>query len=187
LGYGILLTGQPGVGKTTCVLKVVQSLRERGIQVAGFYTQEVRVKGSRIGFKLVDVHSGRQGWLAKTNGEAGPRIGKYRVVLGDLNEIGVGSLRRALTDPNVQVIVVDEVGPMEIVSDAFQKTVEEVTSGGNVFLFTVHWRMVDQFAVKAREKSPLTLIYLTPTNRDAAPSRILNVINRFLRSKEVDQ
>ncbi|MEM2902013.1 MAG: NTPase [Candidatus Bathyarchaeia archaeon] len=183
MGYGVILTGSPGVGKTTCVLKVVQSLKRSGVQVGGFYTQEVRVEGRRIGFKIVDVQSGREGWLAKINGGSGPRIGKYLVMLGDLNEIGVAALRKALTDPRVQVIVVDEVGPMEMVSDAFKKTVEEVTRRGNVFLFTVHWSMADRFAVKAREKAAITLIHLTYINRDEAPANILNIVNSFLRDR----
>lgn len=65
----VLLTGFPGVGKTTLCRKVFEVLNGKGIKVQGFYTEEVRnsQKGSRVGFDVVTL-DGQRGPLARTKG-----------------------------------------------------------------------------------------------------------------------
>ena len=52
-----LLTGRPGCGKTTVVRRVVERLS--GQCLAGFYTQEVRESGRRVGFEAVGLAGSR--------------------------------------------------------------------------------------------------------------------------------
>ncbi|MCX8202121.1 MAG: nucleoside-triphosphatase, partial [Candidatus Caldarchaeum sp.] len=73
------LTGKPGVGKTTAMIKVANLLTRDGVGLAGFYSREVRVKGIRVGFELVDIVSGDVYELAWAKQGHGPRVGKYLV------------------------------------------------------------------------------------------------------------
>ena len=93
----ILLTGPPGIGKTTAIMKAVEALKARkGLKIGGMITREVREGGKRVGFQIIDLVSNRTGWLAHINQPEGPKISKYRVNLRDLEEIGVKALELSL-------------------------------------------------------------------------------------------
>ena len=81
----LLITGPPGVGKTTVLTKTVNLLKERGFSVGGMLSREVRENGVRVGFEILDLGSQQHGWLAHVNQQSGPRVGKYRVVMPDSN------------------------------------------------------------------------------------------------------
>lgn len=117
----LLLTGSPGVGKSTTLLRAVEILKNRGYRVGGIITREVREKGSRVGFELIDLTSNRRGWLAHVKQKTGPRLGKYRVNLEDLNSIGVSAILEAVE--KCDIIAVDEIGPMELFSEPFKEAV----------------------------------------------------------------
>ncbi len=175
MGQALLLTGRPGVGKTTVIRQVVARLGETA---GGFYTQEVREEGQRIGFRLVAL-DGPVGTLAGVDVASPYRVGKYGVHLPDLEQVGVAAIRRALARPNVTVVVIDEIGKMELFSPAFRQAVQEALAGPKPLLATVMagphpW--VD--AIKARPAG--TLIEVTPANRQGLPDRIV----RWLREAQ---
>ena len=107
----LLITGAPGVGKTTLLQKIVDELRDKGIMVGGMVSVEARRNNIRVGFEILDLQSGSKGWLAHING-LGPSIGKYHVKLQDLEGIGAKAINDAAE--TCQVIAIDEVGPMEL-------------------------------------------------------------------------
>ncbi|NWF97298.1 MAG: DUF2478 domain-containing protein [Candidatus Thorarchaeota archaeon] len=106
----LLLTGNPGVGKTTVLLRVVEALKAKGYSVGGMISREVRSGGTRVGFEILDLASGRRGWLAHVNQPSGPQVGKYRVNLEDLNSIGAEAIANAVASSDV--VAIDEIGPM---------------------------------------------------------------------------
>ncbi|WP_456320941.1 NTPase [Palaeococcus sp. (in: euryarchaeotes)] len=138
----IFISGNPGVGKTTLVLKVVEALKERGISAGGFITQEVRERGRRVGFKIRALDTGEEGILA-WEGAPGPKIGKYGVNIADLNEIGVRAMYRALKEADL--VVIDEIGAMEFKSKAFSRALEEVLKSKKPLLAVLHRRWVKRF------------------------------------------
>jgi nucleoside-triphosphatase len=63
----LLLTGSPGVGKTTVLMKTINELKEAGYRVGGMISREVREGGTRVGFEILDLNSSKRGWLAHVN------------------------------------------------------------------------------------------------------------------------
>jgi nucleoside-triphosphatase len=120
----ILLTGSPGVGKTTVLLRAVEDLKARGYKVGGMVSREVLSSGARVGFEALDVSDGRRGWLAHVNQKSGPQVGKYRVNLADLNSVGARAIADAVE--NSDIIVIDEIGPMELFSENFRDAARKV-------------------------------------------------------------
>jgi len=177
----IFLTGRPGVGKTTVLLRAVDELKARGVRVGGMVSREVRRAGVRVGFEIVDIATGRRGWLAHVNQPTGPKVGKYRVNLQDLNGVGASSILNAIG--NADVIVIDEVGPMELYSREFKDAVRAAMESGKALLGTIHFRARDPLitSIKAREDSKI--IEVTRENRGRLHVAIVNEVLRLLEGR----
>lgn len=159
-----VVTGSPGSGKTTVVLKTVDNLRARGCLVGGMISRDVRSWTGRIGFELLDLESGRKGSLASVNQNEGPRVGKYRVNMEDLARIGAGSILHAIA--NADVIIIDEIGPMELFSPEFVQAVLKALDSGKPIVCTVHWKMKNELIDKIRFREDVETYVVTNDNRD---------------------
>jgi nucleoside-triphosphatase len=128
----ILLTGNPGSGKTTTIRATVELLRGR-IDATGFTTEEIREEGRRIGFRGVTL-DGHDFLLAHARNSGAARVGPYGVELAGLESIGLASL---VPSSPVQLVVVDEIGKMECLSEAFKTRVAALLDDDTPFLGTV--------------------------------------------------
>ncbi|MCD6342098.1 MAG: NTPase [Thaumarchaeota archaeon] len=168
------LTGPPRCGKTTAILKIVNELKRRAVKVEGMYTAEIREQGRRIGFSIKRI-SGGEGILAHVKFGNGPRHGKYTVNLIDLENIGVSAILDGIE--RAEVVIVDEVGPMELYSEKFKKAVGRLLSSNKHAILTVHYRSRDPLAAKIKKMAGENLIILSQENRDRIPSIIVkNVV-----------
>ena len=158
-----LLTGPPGIGKSSLVSKVVFTLRSKGHGVGGCLTKEVRKGRERTGFKIIDLLSGNEAELASVSG-LGPKVGKYRVSITNLSTLGAGSLLRAAEVADF--IVIDEVGPMELTSPEFRKGVKACLAAGKPMLIVLHESMKDPLMTEISEQPNSTLVELTLHNRE---------------------
>jgi nucleoside-triphosphatase len=120
----VLLTGAPGVGKSTCIIKIVRALckleSNPSSKICGFYTSERRIGRARVDFDGVCVSTGAQCVLASTNGpstgQRSPKVGRYKV---HINEFEKFALDRLQLQHDVTIIVCDEIGKMELFSQPF--------------------------------------------------------------------
>lgn len=119
----LLLTGAPGVGKTTVLIKTVDALKAKGVCIGGMISREARENNTRVGFEIIDLTASKHGWLAHVNQKSGPQVGKYHVNLEDLDSIGAKSIAEA-TD-KCEVVGIDEIGPMELFSLKFRQAVKQ--------------------------------------------------------------
>lgn len=146
-----LITGPPGIGKSTILAKVVLRVMSYGVIVGGCTTAEIRRGGARVGFEVRDVTNGTRGELATTSRTLGPKVGKYRVNLADLASVGAKGLSDAVG--RSELIVVDEIGPMELVSPEFRKAIRACIESGKPMLAVVHERMEDDLLSELRAKA----------------------------------
>ena len=175
MGQALLLTGGPGVGKTTIIRKVVARL---SVRAGGFYTEEVRGRGRRTGFRLVTL-DGATGLLASVNIRSPYSVGKYKVHLDDLEQVGVESLRRAVEQPDVSVVVVDEIGKMELFSEAFRQVVLAALDSAKPVLATVMFHP-HPWADAVKARSDAILIEVTPENRRMLPAQVFHWLGDML-------
>ena len=97
----ILLTGSPGVGKTTAIKKVVEYLKSKGVPMNGFYTEEKRSEaGERIGF-VIKALNGSEASLATTAPTKGPKVGKYTVNMKSIDEVAVESIKEGIKQESI--------------------------------------------------------------------------------------
>ena len=166
----LFLTGEPGSGKTTTVRKTAELLILGGVGVGGMLTGEIREHGIRVGFSLEDLVTHEKGTLAHVNLQEGPRIGKYRVNLRDIEGIGVRAIERAVRDSDV--VIADELGPMELFSTPFIQAVENGLASRKHFLGTIHKRASHPLTSSIRSNSKYIILEITPENRDRMPVEI---------------
>jgi nucleoside-triphosphatase len=129
----VLLTGPPGVGKTTLTLDVVDVLRARGEIIAGFTTSEIRRGGRRTGFTITGL-GGLERTLA-VRGGSGPRVGGYAVDIAAFEEVALLELQNGLELGST--LVIDEIGRMELLSDAFRALIDPLFTAPRV-IASVH-------------------------------------------------
>src|SRR6266542_152380 len=161
----VLLTGRPGCGKTTLIKRVVNKLAR---SVGGFYTEEMREGGTRFGFKLVTL-DGEEAVFAHVDFKTRERVGRYGLDLSALEAVGVKAIREAV---RTQLVVIDEIGPMEIRSATFRDAVNEVLDSRAPVLATITARSFS--LTDAIKKRPdVTMIEVRPNNRDQLVSELL--------------
>ena len=166
----ILLTGRPGVGKTTVVRKLVAS----GIPLAGgFLTDEIREGRQRVGFRVRDLYSGKEGILAHVRQHGPPSVGKYGVDVECFERIGVAALRQAMDRQGC--VVTDEVGKMELCSTAFQEAVAAIVDSDHPLLATIAMCR-HPFLDALRARKDVTITEVTRSNRDVLPGQLIGLL-----------
>ncbi len=174
------LTGPPGCGKTTAILKVKNILEGSNVKIDGMYTEEIRVSGRRVGFRVVRIASNESGVMAHVDFRSPYRVGRYCVDLKTLDKIGVAGILSGLD--SAEVVIVDEVGPMELYSSSFINAIRKVLSSDIPAVLTVHYRASHPVVSEVKEAASNRLIILNEDNRDKVPydisRQILNALEK---------
>jgi nucleoside-triphosphatase len=155
----ILLTGKPGVGKTTLVKKFIERLNPE--DMGGFYTEEIRKGGQREGF-LIRTLKGKEGTLASVNIDSRFKVGRYKVNIHDLENIGVAALEQAIG--NAGIIIIDEIGKMELFSRKFRDTVMRALDSKKRVLATIK-ESGDEFINAIKRHKDTIVLTITRENR----------------------
>lgn len=153
----LIITGTPGVGKTTLIKECVYPYHDH---IGGFMTEEMKEGPVRQGF-LLKTFDGDSGILARKGMASKNKLNKYGVDLKVIENIGIPSMQRAASER--QVIVVDEIGTMELLSQAFAEAVTQVLAGPKPLLATIR-RKAEPFTSHIKKMSDTELIVLTREN-----------------------
>src|SRR5947199_5897215 len=152
--------------------------KNKGVRVDGMLTSEVRKGDERIGFKITDLSSGAEGWLARRGDGVGPRIGKYSVDSEDLEEIGVGALKRA-TERSADLVLIDEIGPMEMTSSAFRGTLAKLLSTRRNVIATVKYGSHYPEIERSPRFAEALSLEISRDNREEMIQRILSIVDKW--------
>lgn len=167
----ILLTGRPGVGKTTVIMKVIEGFRGRA---GGFYTEEIRRGNIREGFRIKSL-DGQNGILAHVSRSGPFRVGRYGVDVDSFDGIAISSLERALEQD--ELIIIDEIGRMELFSRRFRSLILRILASEKIILGVVHQK-ADPFTKQIRQRPAIEIWTVTETNRNSLPSLILEKLGK---------
>jgi nucleoside-triphosphatase len=170
----LLLTGPPGVGKTTLVRRVADSLHE--LRIGGFATDEVRERMARVGFRIIPFRSeGRM--MAHVGFRSAQRVGRYGV---DVKTIDAVSESALALDPAVELYLVDEIGKMECLSAQFVAAMRRLFDGGRPVVATVA-RSGGGFIAEVKRLRGAEVFEVTPQNRDALVQRVVGWLRETLQ------
>jgi len=169
----ILITGLPGVGKTTLVKKFVEELKQ--FHPVGFYTEEIREEGTRKGFELISL-DGRKGLLSHTDIQGPHRVGKYKVDVKGF-EAFLGSI--PLLTPSTRLVIIDEIGKMECFSERFKEYLIACLNSEKWVLATIALKG-GGFIEEVKRRHDIKLFEITQRNRDALLLDILSEVKKHV-------
>jgi nucleoside-triphosphatase len=138
-----LISGPPGSGKSTLILKLIEFLRKKNVKIGGIISPEIREKGVRIGFKVVDLLTLKEKVFASIYYKTECKVGKYSVDLQSFEEVTLPALE--IAESSCDVIVIDEIGKMELFSDKFERKVKEVLNSNKIVISVVHRNYLDEY------------------------------------------
>ena len=165
--HTLLLTGSPGIGKTTIIKKIIAELGDRA---GGFYTEEILGPGGRKGFRVLTL-DGRGVTMAHIDIRSKSKVGRYGVDVSAFERVGVAALRGAIE--RSAVVVIDEIGKMELFSSQFQSAVIKAISCGKPVVATA--MLAAHPWVDALKTMPgVQTLEVTRANRDALPARVMS-------------
>ncbi|MHB9154586.1 MAG: nucleoside-triphosphatase [Endomicrobiales bacterium] len=157
MAKNLFITGKPGSGKTTLIKEVCFPYRDK---VGGFYTEEMREGSRRQGF-ILKTFDGKHGVLAEKGMKSAAKLNKYGVDLNVLENIGVTALREALSGK--EIIVIDEIGSMEILSGVFRAALLECLSSPRKVLAAIRYN-AQPFTDEVKRMAGTELVFLSRDN-----------------------
>lgn len=168
MGKTLLLTGHPGIGKTTIIRSIVAQV---GNKAGGFYTEEILGPGGRKGFRLITL-DGKETVIAHVDlrNPKAPAVGRYGVDVAALERVGVAALRRAIQEK--KLVIVDEIGTMELYSRTFCDTVMQAILGPTPVLGTIMRHPHPESDV-FKTLAQVTLWEVNRTTRDDLPNKVM--------------
>jgi nucleoside-triphosphatase len=170
-----LLTGRPGTGKTSLIKRVVAAT---GDKAGGFYTEEIRSGGTRQGFRLITL-DGEEAILAHINIRSPHRVSRYGVDVSGLERVGVSALNRAVTD--CPLVIIDEIGKMELFSEGFKEAVLNLISRDKQILGTI-MSSPHPWADAIKQRPGVKLVEVTRTNHQQVLEELLSWLKARLES-----
>ncbi len=165
------MTGKPGTGKTSLIMRAIGGA---GLRAGGFYTEEIRSGIARVGFRIVTL-DGRQAVLAHVGISSPFRVGRYGVDTDAVNSAGVPAVRSAIN--NADLIVIDEIGKMELFSAEFCDAVIQALNSGKRILGTIMLSS-HPFADRVKSRPGVETILVTRDNRAQVHEEISNWLNQ---------
>ncbi|KAJ8248383.1 hypothetical protein GJAV_G00241450 [Gymnothorax javanicus] len=189
----VFLTGPPGVGKTTLVRKACEALGAAGETLDGFYTEEVRESGRRVGFDVVTL-SGARGRLSRVGDASGHsagrreyRVGQYVVDLPSFENLAL-PLFKNVKGPGERgkrpVFVIDEIGKMELFSQPFVRAVRGALDGSSCsILGTIPIPKGKPLGLveEVRSRSDVKVFTVTKDNRDVILQDIVAAVQECIK------
>ena len=159
------ITGMPKAGKTTMLRRIIDELKGRGLKVGGFITPEKKEHGTRSGFFVEDIETGKIAMLASTK-PAGPKVSKYYVKTKPFESVSVSTMENV---DMYDVFVIDEIGRMELKSGKFTDLLDKIFESPTPVIASIHRDFIDRYGIEGE------VVILTVTNREAI---FLDLVNK---------
>jgi len=168
------LTGLPGSGKTNTLLKLIEMLESEGKTVGGMITEPIVEGGKRTGLRIYNKLNGETAVLASAGLESRYRYGNFGVSLEALETTGVRALEQAVE--SADVIVIDEVGKLEVESERFVEAVKEVLDADKPVILTLHKKSRNPLLQDIRKRDDVRILEVTPINRNLLPYKVMKLM-----------
>jgi nucleoside-triphosphatase len=168
------ITGLPNAGKTQALVKVIEMLEESEQKVGGMITEPIVKNNRRVGFYVMDWMSKEKDILAHVDHESKVMVGRYKVNIDVLERIGVSAIENA--GEECDIIIIDEVGRMEVESEKFVDAVKKALEEDKPLILTLHKKSRNPLLQDIRRRDDVRILEVTPINRNLLPYKIIKLM-----------
>lgn len=168
------ITGLPGAGKTYALLKVIEMLEADSFSVGGMITEPIVENERRVGFYVMDWATKEKRIFAHRDIDSRIHVGRYGVDIMALEEIGVQAIRSATS--NSGVVVIDEVGKMEVESGSFIQAVKDALDADKPLILTLHKKSRNPLLQDIRRRDDIRILEVTAVNKNLLPYKIVKLL-----------
>jgi nucleoside-triphosphatase len=170
------ITGMPRVGKTNTLIKIIEKIEASGYKIGGMVTEPIIEDKKRVGFYVKDWMTKEKEVFAHITLDLKDKIGKYGVDIDILERVGVPAIERAIEDEDVNIIIIDEIGKMEMLSERFCDIVIEALDSDKPILVTLHKKSRSPLLQDVRRRDDIRILEVTPVNRNLLPYKIEKIM-----------
>ncbi len=168
------ITGLPNAGKTQALVKVIEMLEEAENKVGGMVTEPIIKNNRRVGFYVKDRITKEKDILAHVDHDSKIVVGRYKVNLDALERVGVTAIETAAEE--CDIVIIDEVGRMEVESEKFVDIVKKILEEDKPLILTLHKKSRNPLLQDIRRRDDVRILEVTPINRDLLPYKIIKLM-----------
>ena len=170
------ITGLPGAGKTHALMRVIEMLEADGVVVGGMITESIiNTRGVREGFKVVNWMTKEESVLAHESIRSKVTVSRYGVDLLALDDVGVKAINQAADE--AELIIIDEVGKMEVESPSFIDAVKNALDINKALILTLHKKSRNPLLQDIRRRDDVRILEVTPVNVNILPTKIIRLLH----------
>jgi len=167
----LLVVGEPGSGKTSWCREYIDEQRKRGGSVGGILCPAIEHQGQRVGSNALDLLTGQAVPFARLSGhspfKAGEKIGDYTISRDGI-WFARGAIRRAVENRS-ELVVIDEVGPLELAGKGLMPAVESaLASAAANLLIVVRSSLREALQKRFPEHEFVVVADLTPSHSNGS-------------------
>ncbi len=170
MSQNFFITGMPKAGKTTILHRIVHELIKHGVHVGGFITPDEKIHGTRTGFYVMDLESGRIDALANTKAD-GPKVGKYHVDIKSFEDISLSSMKKI---GKYDIYIIDEIGPMELKSKKFAQMLDDALESTVPVVASLSAEFIETYSAQGE------VLEIRESNREVEYEELMNKIKAVL-------
>jgi len=170
------ITGMPSVGKTQTIIKIIKSLEKHDYTVEGMITEPIIEKKKRVGFYVMDWQTKEKEVFAHVDFDTKDKVDEYGVDLDALEKIGAHAIEKAITDEEINIIIIDEIGKMEMLSEKFCEMVIEALDSDKPIMVTLHKKSRTPLLQDVRRRDDIRILEVTEVNRNLLPYKIEKIM-----------
>jgi nucleoside-triphosphatase len=170
------ITGMPSVGKTNTLVKIIEKIEQSGYKIEGMITEPVIEKKKRVGFYVMDWQTKDKEVFAHQDFDTKDKVGKYGVDINALENIGVPAIEKAIEDEEINIIIIDEIGKMEMLSEKFCEIVIDALDSDKPIMVTLHKKSRSPLLQDVRRRDDIRILEVTPVNRNLLPYKIEKIM-----------
>ena len=172
------ISGPFGIDKTDTLERIIEMLKEKEISVGGMITDPIMENNRRVGYQVMDWQSKEKAVFAHIALDLSEEVNGYGVDLDTLDEVGVKAIRKAAE--NNDVILVDEIGKMQVKSEKFNKTVKAAMEVDKPMILTFQKKSRNPLLQDIRRRDDVRMLELTDVNKDLLPYKVVDLIDEEL-------
>ncbi|MFX1518713.1 MAG: NTPase [Promethearchaeota archaeon] len=168
-----LIQAPPRTGKSTLISKICSMLEAKGYKIGGIQTPEIREKNRRVGFWALNIYTGKKEILAHIDIKSRFRVSKYGVDINGFDRLALAAINSAIE--NCDLIVIDEIGKMELFSEKFQDAVIRGLDSSKPVIGTMG--MIDHpFVRLLKSRADVRILTLSRENKERTYREICDLL-----------